>query len=162
MLPFHRTAQHSQFYNCGRYSLCGYRCNGCTFTVYQHNTHNRTCVFPLFWNTFQLGWLVFSCPFTHSTGILQNHAMSCLVKWSRCLAYSIVTYDGELCGKFALGFNPSPFGILVPAASLLGGFLGNSVFSFKLHCQDSVKFLYPWNCQLRILCMSYRFFSYVS
>ena len=85
--------------------------------------------------------------------------MSCHVKWSRCLAYSIVTYDGELCDKFALGFNPSPFRILVPASSLLGGFLdifvqkpthgflGNSGFGFKLHCQDSAKFLYPWNCQ---------------
>ena len=100
-----------------------------------------------YWNTFQLGWLVFSCPFTHISGILQNPAMSCHDKWSRCLAYSIVTYDGELYGKFTLGFNPSPFRILVPAASLLGGFLGNSGFGFKLHCQDSAEFLYPWNCQ---------------
>ena len=120
-------------------------------------TYNRTCVSSHYWNTFQLGWPVFSCPFTHISGVLQNPAMSCHVKWSRCLAYSIVTYDGELCGKFVLGFIPSPFWILVPAASLLGGFLdifvqkltcgflGNSGFGFKLHCQDSAKFL--WNCQ---------------
>ena len=101
-----------------------------------------------------------------TTGILQNLAIQLKIEnyltkvmFELANAYIRMQCKQEFSpfgkfmqGKFSLGFNPSILRVLVPGASLLGsflsmlaqnwdlifnGFLGNSVFSFKVHCKIS-------------------------
>ena len=100
-------------------------------------------------------WKPFKCKLTlkESCNTIENwvtkvtFSVMCLQIKMSCQVFTLFgIYNEQLCGMFALRFNPSTFGILVSAASLQGGsltfaqklpcyfngFFGNSVINFKL------------------------------